>query len=711
MRVDLLPENEASNLSSQSSFRLEIDASSNPSPLGGWQINAPSTTQINIPLLSNNGPGFGLCEAYVDDPPGDYDLSQISSGIVRFNNSGYFELGFNVFIISQVNETNGTIVMILKNGQAIFTAPPATAFSRTEGDSYTQLPGYFVKNFPATANVKISAGDEIILAIIANNTTPGNDISIQSCTNLFCTRISNIGILGSGSAVSGDTNLENSGAGTQILSNAGIYPGSVQRNFKTLIAGTDITITDSGTEITINSTGGGGGVTLSNLIPAPTPGTENLLDNPGTGTGPFNFKALVSGAGIDVTSGPTDVTITNSAMQPTQVGGAYGNQNQDSIVLGYNNLAIIGTNQNSNVIGSDLPALTPQDSNILSTFGNLQLSGSSVYTNSNILVSDNGSEIQNATSSNIIAQNVNSPTTDLDNCLYIGDLANVSTATNSICINTNIGGSAIQMANNSAYIGTGQNAIVLAANSCHLDLNAANLYYHNLGTATASNVLYYNTATSQITYGTAPSSSITVANPGASGSTFEVLMNAGSGSGPFNFRSILPSGGLDVFISGGNKISLSTFPVSYSTNVTLSANQVLVNNSTTNIGSWSTGGMQNLYNTSVFTLLTGVWLTAAITNPYRIQFNFTFAYQDSNALATPITLIVQLYNSTDAVIQRQKKIYINHDQLQTYIFDGTCNLNNANKAYVFRIVNPSLAGTQTLYGATEYTNLSINKIL
>ncbi len=311
MRVDLLPENEASGLSSQTSFRLEIDASSNPSPLGGLQINAPSTTQFNIPLLSNNGSGFGLCEAYVDDPAGDFDLSQISSGIVKFNHSGYFELGFNVFIISQVNETNGTIVTILKNGQAIFGSHPATAFSRDNGDSYTQLPGYFVKNFPATANVKIQAGDEVVLAMIANNTTPGNDISIQACTNMFCTRISNIGILGSSSVVGGDTNLENIGTGNTILVNNGIYPSSVQRNFKTLIAGTDISFTDSGSDITIDYTGSGGtpNSDLTNLgAGEPILATTGVL--PVTNT--RNFKTLVAGSNITLTPTANDITIAST---------------------------------------------------------------------------------------------------------------------------------------------------------------------------------------------------------------------------------------------------------------------------------------------------------------------------------------------------------------------------------------------------------------
>lgn len=333
MRVDLLPVDGSGLFTQLSSFRVEIDPTSNPSPQGGLLVPAPSNTQFNIPLLTSNGPGFQLCEAYVDDPANDYDFSQISSGIVKFNRSGYFELGFNIYIISSAIETDGTIAMILKNGQAIFGTPPSCSNTRTSSDTYSALPGFYVKNLNASANTKISAGDEIVLAIITNNVTPGNDISLQACTNLFCTRLSSNSVLGSGSGSVYDSNLENTGAGTQILANPGVFPSTVQRNFKSLLAGTNVSFVDSGTDITINASSSVPNSDLQSL------GAGNAILAT-TGSLPVtttrNFKTLIAGSNITLTPTANDITIAATGATDTNIYNTSGSLTANR-TFGFNN--------------------------------------------------------------------------------------------------------------------------------------------------------------------------------------------------------------------------------------------------------------------------------------------------------------------------------------------------------------------------------------
>lgn len=381
MRVDLLPVDGSGLFTQLSSFRVEIDPTSNPSPQGGLLVPAPSNTQFNIPLLTSNGPGFQLCEAYVDDPANDYDFSQISSGIVKFNRSGYFELGFNIYIISQAIETDGTIAMILKNGQAIFGSPPSCSNTRTSSDTYSSLPGLYVKNLNANANTKISAGDEIVLAIITNNVTPGNDISIQACTNLFCTRLSSNSVLGSGSGSVYDSNLENTGAGTQILANPGVFPSTVQRNFKSLLAGTNVSFVDSGTDITINASSSVPNSDLQNL------GGGNAILNT-TGVLPVtntrNFKTLLAGTAVTISSAANTLTFnaqniynTSGALTGLRVLDLNGS---DLIINGTGNLDF---SINSGFDGDTQLGCTAKD---IILYGNVQMPDIPSATNTNILM-------------------------------------------------------------------------------------------------------------------------------------------------------------------------------------------------------------------------------------------------------------------------------------------------------------------------------------
>ena len=204
--------------------------------------------------------------------------------------------------------------------------------------------------------------------------------------------------------------------------------------------------------------------------------------------------------------------------------------------------------------------------------------------------------------------------------------------------------------------------------------------------------------------------SVTTAN--LSSTTADVLTNPGTGSGPFNFRSLAVNPlGNQVDVSG-NQIRVATLSSVYSTSVTKNGNLTVANNSTATITNWNTVGLTNLYNIGgEFIIGTGVYTASFIptTTQYKIQFMLNLAYSDSNAAATPVVFTLQLYNQTDAVVVRQCKYYVNHTNTQTYFFGGVVLLTQP-KSYIFRIVNPSLAGTQRIYDSSEFTNLMIDRI-
>ena len=151
-----------------------------------------------------------------------------------------------------------------------------------------------------------------------------------------------VDLLPENEASGGDTNLENLGTGDTILVNNGIYPASVQRNFKSLIAGTNITITDSGSDLTIDASGGG------------TPNSD--LANLGAGnailattgvlpvTNTRNFKTLVAGTNITLTPTANDITIAAVAGTDTNIYNTSGSLTANrTMTMNGNNLNFSGS--------------------------------------------------------------------------------------------------------------------------------------------------------------------------------------------------------------------------------------------------------------------------------------------------------------------------------------------------------------------------------
>lgn len=205
--------------------------------------------------------------------------------------------------------------------------------------------------------------------------------------------------------------------------------------------------------------------------------------------------------------------VTNP-MQPLVVGTAYGFQDTGSLInnLGYDNNATL---TRGNVYAQGVPSsLTGDKSNVIASVNTLQASNNII--DSNVIISADSSELQTVNRSNIIGQSFSNPN-DYDHCLYIGDMLNTIPNNYSMCINTNYYGNPITMAKESVYFGFGQNNLTLNNNECHFDFRSPNLYYHDLGQASTSNILFYDNSNGKISW---DSSSILPPGPaGPTGST------------------------------------------------------------------------------------------------------------------------------------------------------------------------------------------------
>lgn len=458
-----------------------------------------------------------------------------------------------------------------------------------------------------------------------------------------------------------------------------------------------------------------------------------------TNVDPYNpkVKRLFQGAGLSFFPSATDILIQCDPMAPTIYGSAYGNQTNTETAIGYNNLAQVGSGQRSNIIGAELPAFNTDESNIMCSYQNLS-TATNTYSRSNIILCSDSSEINSATNSHIIAENLNATGLDMNNCIYIGEMHNTTPADVSMCLNNNLYGNAITMAKESVYMGCGQNSITLNNNEFHMDFRCPNAFYHDLGGLTTSDVLYYNTANGQIGYGAAPSgitgptgangtngatgptgargatgptgSNTIIPNRNWSTSTYAILdgpTGAIGATSAVSFNDIFPATGL--FMSQANTstpIGISTQLYNPAYSVGLAANIVCAAglNTINNMSLGPTGS----YNSGALVLLTGVFTNTGTNAAGFMTCSLSIQALLSTA-ADPTYISVQSFRSDNSTLLFSRDIVITDAYTRNYTFMEMCALNNS-ATYIWRLnvtLNGS-SGTVTLFA--NNTKLSFQRL-
>jgi hypothetical protein len=223
------------------------------------------------------------------------------------------------------NVTTYTVSVDIPALQAYFDV----IISQTIAASILAGPGINVAANPITGAVTISHADTSSVANISSDNT-GNTF-IQDVFFTFDT----FGHVTGASVVPAsiiEASLTSAG-GTESLVNDGTGPTLATKGLK---AGTGISLTATGTDITINNTDPGSAVTLSSAGTAPS----NSLVNDGVGPA-VAVKGLIAGTGISFISTTTDITINSTATTKYSQAVNLPGAGQVTITHNLNTLAVI----------------------------------------------------------------------------------------------------------------------------------------------------------------------------------------------------------------------------------------------------------------------------------------------------------------------------------------------------------------------------------
>ncbi len=469
---------------------------------------------------------------------------------------------------------------------------------------------------------------------------------------------------------------------------------------------------------------GAGNLKIFNL---PNVTTPNVLYY-NSSTNNVSYSPAISGptgpTGATGPIGPTGDIGPNVPMQPLVIGSAFGFQDNGSLInnLGYDNNATL---TRGNVIAQGVPSsLTGDKSNVINSVNTLQ--GSNNIIDSNVIISADTSEVQNVNRSTLIGQSFTN-SNDFDHCMYIGDMTNTTPNNYSMCLNTNYYGSPVQMAKESAYFGFGRNSLTLNNNECHFDFRAPDLYYHDLAQSNTPQMLFYDNATSKITWdslavlpsgATGPTGATGFTGPtgikgvtgptGTNGATGPTGANGTNGAtGPTGANGTNGSNGA-TGPTGANGSNGATGPTGVAGPTGASVINEAFNQSpetivfppapmTYNFVNLSGGSLGGFVGSALINSATGVVTTGAGGGNYFIS--MAIQYQNNAASTiTPdqLTLIFRSVTSGQDMFNYRWNVIQN--DVNVYSWSGIFRLTAAN-TYIFRLSN-TLAGTASMVGGT-----------
>jgi uncharacterized protein (DUF2345 family) len=261
-------------------------------------ISSSNITQNNLGLglgiLSN--PGIDTVFSYKSLIAGPNiqlipTANDITIGTTLTGNITQTNIGLGVGVLSNVGTLNSFAFKSINSGSNI---------------TVTSDSNNIYISTPLTGNItqtKLGSG-EGLLSTFGTLNSFGVKSLVAGSGILLTSDANEITISNTGSLVNVD--LQNIGTGISVLNDPGI--GNMF-HFKKILAGTGIQINSPGDDIIISNDGSSVNVTLNNQ----TLLGEAILFNPGLGNS-FNFKTLLAGVGISLTSDNNSITLNSTGI-------------------------------------------------------------------------------------------------------------------------------------------------------------------------------------------------------------------------------------------------------------------------------------------------------------------------------------------------------------------------------------------------------------